>query len=153
MFINLILLLIIAVMGYMYWRLHGEFNESKTQAEYWFKTAGGLQVEYAKLDQGMTEITDAYESDSLQYEETIEKLNDGKVELKTILGAAQEKIVDQTNTIDDLNVQIATLRGENIHLRRTIDISQRIISEHDLNCLPHIVLSHMEQEKDTPLPI
>jgi hypothetical protein len=96
---------------------------------------------YRQLDQGMVEISDAYETDSLQYESTIERLNEAHT-------------LRANSTIDDLTAQLGVVRGENLHLRRAVDTSQRIISEHDLNCLPHIVLKSMEpQEQDTPLPL
>jgi chromosome segregation ATPase len=116
---------------------------------------------YRQLDQGMVEISDAYETDSLQYESTIERLNEAHTlranemsDLHRTIRALRGKLERRNSTIDDLTAQLGVVRGENLHLRRAVDTSQRIISEHDLNCLPHIVLKSMEpQEQDTPLPL
>ena len=108
---------------------------------------------YEALDQGMIELTDAYETDSLQYESTIETLNEQFGLSEGRVAEKHGKILRQNNMIDDLQIQVATIRGENLHLRRQLDMAQVIITNHDLNCLPHIVLSHMEAQKDTPLPM
>lgn len=110
-----------------------------------------LVDDYEKLDQGFTEVTDAYESDSLQYEETIEKLNEELDRYREnnstlIHNASIDRVArrEQERTIHQLREEVAGVR-------RQLDIAQVIISEHDANCLPHIVLKSMEQ--DTPLPV
>jgi len=101
-------------------------------------------VNYKELDKGFCEVTDAYETDSLQYEETIERLNEEKDALTFNLNRVQENNATLLH-----NAQVdRTARHE---MARRLDMAQVIISEHDLNCLPHVVLSHME--KDTPLPL
>lgn len=109
---------------------------------------------YDALDQGMAEITDAYESDSLQYEETIEHLHEEMSRYREnnstlIHNASIDRVArhEQEKTIHRLQEEVAGVK-------RQLDIAQVIISEHDLNCLPHIVLTSMEtHEKDTPLPL
>ena len=103
-----------------------------------------LSTDYDALDRGMVEITDAYETDSLQYEETIENLNEHKILLQHQYADLSEKYAGVRRANDEYH-------QENLGLRRQLDIAQRVISEHDLNCLPHIVLSSMEE--DTPLPL
>jgi DNA repair exonuclease SbcCD ATPase subunit len=115
------------------------------------KRINTLVEEYDKLDQGMSEITDAYETDSLQYEETIEnlhtELNRYKENNSTLIHNA---MIDRTARHEQEKT-IHSLREEVAGVKRQLDIAQHIISEHDLNCLPHITLSSMEQ--DTPLPM
>jgi hypothetical protein len=112
-----------------------------------------LAEENDAYDKGMSEVTDAYESDSLQYEETIERLHEKIGNLEHNAGVDRVARHEQTRTIEELLVTVGTVRGENLHLRTQLDVAQRIILEHDMNCLPHIVLSSMEGEKDTPLPL
>ena len=99
------------------------------------------------LDKGFVEATDAYETDSLQYEDTIEKLNEKNADL-------QRRNDEQAATIDGLRRANDEYFQENVGIRRQLDIAQVVISQHDLNCLPHIILKSMpESEQDTPLPI
>jgi hypothetical protein len=116
-----------------------------------------LAEENDAYDKGMSEVTDAYESDSLQYEETIENLHEQFNEERATWArnAEIDRVArhEQTRTIEELLITVGTVRGENLHLRTQLDVAQRIILEHDMNCLPHIVLSSMEGEKDTPLPL
>lgn len=108
--------------------------------------------DYEALDKGMVELSDAYETDCLQYEDTVEKLNEEKRTLRgqyTDLSVKYARVCENNATLLH-NAQIdRTARHE---MARQLDIAQTIISEHDLNCLPHIVLSSMENHKDTPLP-
>ena len=97
---------------------------------------------YDKLDQGFSEVTDAYETDSLQYEDTIEALNEQKADL-------QRRNDEQAATIDGLRRANDEYFQENVGIRRQLDIAQVIIAEHDLNCLPHIVLKSMEPQEET----
>lgn len=113
-----------------------------------------LKNDYSALDQGMTEIGDAYETDSLQYEETIQHLND---ELQNAI-AEKNRFAEENSTLlhnamvdrtarHEQERTIHQLREEVAGVRRQLDIAQVIISEHDANCLPHIVLTSMEPKE------
>lgn len=112
-------------------------------------------------EQGFAELSDAYETDSLQYEETIQHLND---ELQNAIAEKNRFAENNTTLLHNAMIDrtarheqektIHQLREEVAGVRRQLDIAQVIISEHDANCLPHIVLTSMEsKEQDTPLPI
>lgn len=109
-----------------------------------------LSDENEALEQGFAEVTDAYETDSLQYEETIERLNEEKARFQennsTLIHNAR---IDRTARHEQEKT-IHKLREEVAGIRRQLDIAQVIISEHDANCLPHVVLSHMEQTETIP---
>lgn len=92
----------------------------------------GMGNDFEKLDQGMTEITDAYETDCLQYEDRIEELREG-------YHALSVRNNEQAMTIDGLRRANDEYFQENTGIRRQLDIAQTIISEHDANCLPHII--------------
>lgn len=149
-----LLFVMILLIAYKYWQLNGEFEESKNQAKFWFDEHNKLLGHYTQLDQGMTEITDAYETDSLQYEDTIERLNEEKRTLQgqyTTLSQKYARVRENNATLLHNATVDRTARHE---MARRLDMAQVIISDHDLNCLPHIVLKSMEpQEQDTPLPL
>jgi len=146
-----ILVLVLAVLYYTAW---SRANYLRDRLGECLEKENEAVLAYRALDQGMVELSDAYETDSLQYEDTIEKLNIEKARVaennSTLLHNARiDRIArhEQERTIH-------SLREEVVGVKRQLDIAQTIISEHDLNCLPHIVLKSMEpQEQDTPLPI
>lgn len=140
------LLLIIFYLAFMYVRQNRKHfrDHLRTKAE----LAMSIN-DYRALDKGMTEITDAYESDMLTAEETIAQ--DDLV----ILALRENSLIDriarheQAATIDGLRRANAEYHQENLRLNNQIDICQVIISEHDLNCLPHI--TRMMEERSQPL--
>lgn len=101
------------------------------------------------LEQGFAEVTDAYETDGLQYESSIEELNEE-------LAKRDRANSEQMHTIESYQARSQEWRedrrhliDENLGIRRQLDIAQTIISEHDNNCLPHIVLTSMEPDQET----
>lgn len=107
--------------------------------------------DHNRSELGFTELSDAYETDGLQYRATIAELTEEKDQLLLRIErqkegwgeanlenrALRERIENQSDTINNY-------QDENNGLRRQLDIAQTIILEHDANCLPHIVLSSME---------
>lgn len=57
-----------------------------------FAELGLMQIDYEALDQGMTEVQDAYQSDSLQYEESLQKAFEKNQHLEGVLAQALDKI-------------------------------------------------------------
>jgi predicted nucleic acid-binding Zn-ribbon protein len=98
----------------------------------------GLRMieDYASLEQGMTEVTDAYETDSLQYEESLQKAFEKNQHLEHILREALDKIAD-------LNGQKLDLQTGNNQLKVALDDTRQaaldlqvIVTRHNENCLP-----------------
>lgn len=113
-----------------------------------------LREGYTSLDQGMTEITDAYETDMMQYESTIEALNQEKTEWT-------EANLSVMRTNSALRGQISAekdhsdfLLEENAKLNRKVAMSEKVLKFHDENCLPHLPLPAPEEDtEDVPLPL
>lgn len=135
MLIALILMFIVVLV--LAWFLRREQND-KT---FW-------KTSFHQLDIGFSEVTDAYESDSLQYEDTIETLREEKHNVYEAHRLLKVDFDEQVTVIDEQAAIISASNSENLGLRNQLDIAQKIISDHDANCLPHIVLSSME--KDPP---
>jgi len=147
MLINLILLLLMFVIAVCYFELYKRWQRLMKDLEQ-------SHLDYQALDQGLVELSDAYETDSLQYVSTIEDLKQQIAKFEA----------NNATLIHDANVQRRVrfvleentyrFREQCAHLERELDIARTVINEHDQNCLPHIVLSSMEgHEKDTPLPL
>lgn len=139
--------LFILAQAWLLWKFTNRITELEGQRDKALK-------DYESLDQGMVELSDAYETDCLQYESSLEKLNEEKARLSennsTLIHNA---MIDRTARREQER-QLHQKNEEIAHLRRQLDIAQVVISEHDLNCLPHIVLKSMEpKEQDTPLPL
>ena len=102
-------------------------------------------------EQGFSELSDAYETDSLQYEETIQNLND---ELQKAITQKNRFAENNSTLLHNASIDrtarhhqertIHQLREEVAGVRRQLDIAQVIISEHDSNCLPHIVFDRFK---------
>lgn len=129
-----VLLLIVAWFARKFYR---ESLRWGTEAAWW-------QYEYNKIDQGMSEVTDAYETDSLQYETTLADLVAEQTLLYEAIEEYKRRIDEQRQSLERKAVREAENQEAILGLGKRLDIAQKIITDHDLNCLPHIVLSSME---------
>lgn len=103
----------------------------------------GLALYYKKdseaREKGIDEIEEGYQAEILDAEDRLQNAWEHVEILRQKNNSLSEKLVQKEAVLRDVS-------SENVGLRNQLDIAQKIISEHDLNCLPHVVFKETELE-------